>query len=388
MGISDSLLEGGYKGINIWGLNEIGYGFAKILQARRDIPFAVIGEFWDKLGFENSNQIIEHGYDLYVEGNRAIPLTEMGKWRFDFPEECFSDLELRIERVFEGKSFFFKRMLSENEGRHWLYEHLVSGSSFMAARLGFTEENILSEYLDQKAYSKKWLQWLYTTSGFFSNNLIDLDDVERFAEKEKEAVMDTDLHLYMDRGAVGVINRLASACSEICNVDILLHEDARKDDEVSWIEGLKGKRVLVVSPFEQTVKIQYQKRNDVYSGNKRLPDFELLTYKMLETQNGVKCGFQNFFEAYNYVREQIQQINFDIALVSGGAYGYLLAHDIKKMGKASIELCGNLMPLFGIKIKRHAVSPQMTAFWNKHWIFPVEEPVKNAYKIENGCYWG
>ena len=108
---------------------------------------------------------------------------------------------------------------------------------------------------------------------------------------------------------------------------------------------------------------------------------------MLETQNGITCGFDSFFDAYDYMINQIRQIEFEVALIAGGAYGYLLAHDIKKMGKISIQLSSYLMPLFGIKIKRHSTNIFVNPFWNEHWSFPKEQPVKNAGGIENACYW-
>jgi len=382
--ISDNLLCGSFKGINIWGINEIGFRLAEVLREKSKIPFAVIGDYWDKLGFECNGKIIEDGYNVYVEGNRAIPISDMGKWRMDIPAG-YMELKIWLEHYMDNYALE-KHFLSRNQLHEWLYERIISGEPFMAARLGVTEGRLIGEYLNG-SFTKERLRWLYTTSGFFSEKGFDLNDVNRFAEREIAAVQDTDLHIFLDREAAGVINRFASDNSQVCMFGFLLHEKVEEDDEISWVQGLRGKKVLVISPFEQTIKMQYEKRDKIYSGNKCLPDFELITYKMIETQNGEKCGFRNFFEAYDYVIGQIRKIDFDVALIAAGAYGYLLAQDIKKMGRTSIELCSYLMPIFGIKIKRHSVSSWINMFWNEYWSFPVEQPVKNSYKIENGCYW-
>lgn len=377
--IMDGLLPEGYKGINIWGINQIGFSIAKALRENSEIPFAVVGEYWKELGFECDGNIIEHGYDIYVEGNRAIPISQLGKWRRDCPIE-WNGLKTWLQKYIDN--ILVKDILPDTKTLEWLYNKLVSGEAFMAARLGVTEGRLIVEYLNGN-YTKERMRWLYTTSGFFSEKGVDFHDVNEFAKREIEAVKDTDLHMYMDWASAGVIKRFAGNDSKICKFGSVLHED----NDVSWVQGLKGKRVLVISPFDETVKMQYDKKDKLHSGNKRLPEFELIPFKMIETQNGVKCGFSNFLEAYDYVIGQIKKIDFDVALIAAGAYGYLLAHDIKRMGKASIELCSYLMPIFGIKIKRHSVQSWVNAYWNEYWSFPVEQPVKDAQKIENGCYW-
>lgn len=383
-----AVASGVFQGINIWGVNEIGFCLAELLEERRDIPFAVIGEYWDLLGFSN-HDYIDDGCDFLVEGNKALPLSEMGKWRYRFPSWQFTDFNIRLKRMaMGGAALFGSRWIGANQARQNICDALVAGEPFMVGRLGVTEGKITKEYICGKGYSSEILRWLYSTSGFFSKDgAVNIEDVNCFAERELEAVRDTDLHLYLEKAAVGVINQYAKRDSDISSFTILLHDNVSCDDEVSWIAGLKGKKVLVISPFEDTVKQQYEKRKVIYSGNKCLPDFELKTFKMLETQNGITCGFDNFFDAYDYMMDKIRQIEFDVALIAGGAYGYLLAHDIKKMGKISIQLSSYLMPLFGIKIKRHSTDISINPFWNEYWSFPIDQPVKYAGKVEDGCYW-
>ena len=391
----DNLLKGMFDGINIWGLNEMGFRLAEILEERNEIEYTVIGEYWDRLGFKDKGEgkLVEGGFNVYVEGNKALPLSEIGKWRHHFPSWEYTGLNALIKRfneILNGYNLFNRTQffVIADDGRQWLYDNLVQGKPFMAARLGMTEGKIVHDYLSGKAYSKEILRYLYTTSGFFSDKgAVNIEDVNKYVEKMKEAVRNTDLHLWLDREAVGVINSLARNDSKISGWGILMHESADADDKVPWLQGLKGKKVLVVSPFEETIKTQYEKRRKVYSGNKALPDFELITYKMIETQNGINLGFRDFFEAYDYVIRQIREIDFDVALISGGAYGYLLANDIKEMGKAAIQLSSMLMPIFGIKIKRHATDIYLNSFWNEYWSFPIDKPIKNFEKVEDGCYW-
>ena len=52
-----------------------------------------------------------------------------------------------------------------------------------------------------------------------------------------------------------------------------------------WSKGLEGKKVLVVYPFVETIKSQYEKRNMIWSDEHsgKLPNFELKVYKPVWT---------------------------------------------------------------------------------------------------------
>lgn len=59
------------------------------------------------------------------------------------------------------------------------------------------------------------------------------------------------------------------------------------DASSEWTQALKGKRVLVVHPFTETIKKQYAKRHLLFKDPEFLPKFELLTIKAIQSIGGV-----------------------------------------------------------------------------------------------------
>ena len=85
----------------------------------------------------------------------------------------------------------------------------------------------------------------------------------------------------------------------------------------------------------------------------------------------------------------ISKIDFDIALVGCGAYGYLLANAIKSMGKSVVQTCGCTQMIFGVLGKRWMEDEQlMKEVVNDYWIRPSgDEIISKMSNVEDGCYW-
>lgn len=127
------------------------------------------------------------------------------------------------------------------------------------------------------------------------------------------------------------------------------------------IEGMeiwaKGKKVLFISPFSESIEYQYRKKENLHL-NLIIPDFELLTYTSPITYNtGNKISFRdtnNWFEACDVMMNDIKDIDFDIAFLSCGCYANELGYKIKnQLKKKAIYLGGGLNLLFNIYGKRY-----------------------------------
>lgn len=159
-----------------------------------------------------------------------------------------------------------------------------------------------------------------------------------------------------------------------------------------WTKALKGKRVLVIHPFEETIKTQYKKREKLFPNSNILPDFKLITIKAVQTiADQTDERFANWFEALEWMYNQTLTIDYDIALIGCGAYGLPLAAKIKKSGKHAIHMGGMLQGLFGIKCKRFDEAPDyenLRCWYNENWIYPLDADMPNGFnKVEGGCYW-
>ena len=159
-----------------------------------------------------------------------------------------------------------------------------------------------------------------------------------------------------------------------------------------WTRALKGKRVLVVHPFVESIRHQYENnRTKIWADPDVLPEFkELLTVKAVQSIADSKDQpFKNWFEALKYMEDEISKLDFDVAIIGCGAYGMCLAAHVKRMGKTAIHLAGWTQMLFGVYGNRWIKDqPEYSKFINKYWIRPSEnERPKGADKVENGCYW-
>jgi hypothetical protein len=170
--------------------------------------------------------------------------------------------------------------------------------------------------------------------------------------------------------------------------------------EIPWTSLLEGKKVLVVHPFEKSIYNQYNKRNVLFKKRNLLPDFKSLTViKAVQSLGQKDNRFKDWFEALDYMKNEIDKVDYDICLIGAGAYGFHLAAHVKRNGKKSIHLGGALQLLFGIKGKRWESEAYGVKEWgipsgfycslmNENWIRPMEEErPKNAEKVENACYW-
>jgi hypothetical protein len=160
-----------------------------------------------------------------------------------------------------------------------------------------------------------------------------------------------------------------------------MHEDP-------WSAHLEGKRVLVIHPFDATIRTQYARRELIFRDPRILPAFDLLTLKAVQSIAGARVPFRSWFDALAWMREQMSELEFDVALIGAGAYGFPLAADAKRLGKIGVHLGGALQILFGIRGRRWDVRADHQMFFNADWVRPsADECVELQNDVEGGCYW-
>ena len=281
---------------------------------------------------------------------------------------------------------------SEEAGKH-LAELLKDNQPFAAGRLGLFELAAMRmyEFGKQKKY-KLVMDNIYNCAGFFPN---DISLGPQFCSTMTDAMREMDI-LACNRNLCEnyFINHYMPKNSLIAE-DFDLFEIAKLS--APWSYALKGKKVLVVTPFTESVKAQYQKRELLFPGTDILPEFELITYQSLMTVGDLKDErFTTWFEALAFMKQEILELDFDVALLGCGAYGFPLAAEIKKAGKQAIHMGGILQILFGIMGKRWdgtrtgneiKIREDIAKYYNENWIYPMEEKPAEAGKVEYGPYW-
>lgn len=169
--------------------------------------------------------------------------------------------------------------------------------------------------------------------------------------------------------------------------------------EKPWTLALKGKKVLVVHPFTETIAAQYSRRTKLFKNLDILPDFDLKTLKAVQSNAGAEVPYKDWFEALKFMEDEIARIDFDFCILGCGAYGLPLAATVKRMGKKAIHIGGGSQLLFGIKGRRWDNNsyhwkelPQLntnySSLYNEYWVRPSQkETPKAAQNVEGACYW-
>lgn len=295
-----------------------------------------------------------------------------------------------------------------------IFNLLKSGKPCMISRFGTTEINCINNYLcviNEESYLKKcwnyisgnthtpwWNKSHWKTMSLWSGIFPPTEETAvNFSKRYLQDIPEIDL----------------LACHQYYENFMPLRDDVIRVQlemlypffvERPWTRYLKGKKVLVVHPFEETIKMQYMKRKLLFENDDILPSFELKTLKAVQTIAGNKSQFNNWFEALQYMEDKIIQIDFDVCIIGCGAYGLPLAAFVKRMGKQAIHLAGGTQLLFGILGNRWTKQYKMQKVWhyrpgidinldytslfNKYWCYPLDcDTPKGATKVEDSCYW-
>jgi hypothetical protein len=171
--------------------------------------------------------------------------------------------------------------------------------------------------------------------------------------------------------------------------EIILHENFWDMDMGTFYDSTNNKKVLIISSFAELMKEQYESGN-VNKINSQFPKFKTISaYNMIYTyfNNG---PHNNLFETADFIFDKINDIDFDIAIVSCGAYSLVLGNLIKtKLNKDVITFGNALSVMFGIIGKRSKKNYDGTNHNNNYYITNIPDSYKpDGYeKIEGGCYW-
>lgn len=280
-------------------------------------------------------------------------------------------------------------------------KNIENGNAYWAGRYGQTEMNMIIAILENRFRKSRdrreqALKQFCFNAGFFPE---DMNLAERFVDQMITECIALDLHgcwsLYMEKYIVKKYEK-DTRLTYLGNLEPWgMHYRFDRKERMFWTTALKGKRVLVIHPFEKTIISQYENHRKqifqkAYKDAEVLPDFELLTLKAVQSIAGCKDPrFKTWFEALQWMEDECAKLKFDVALIGCGAYGFLLAAAIKKMGKAAIHLGGSTQILFGILGKRWEGNVDfMKNVVNEYWVHPLKEDrVENYMRIEGGCYW-
>jgi len=300
------------------------------------------------------------------------------------------DLVTRQDKIKWRSSRYNSHILFAQQGQNRIGELIVLNKPLMVSRLGGVEMSCLRTFLartgkSNKGYSNKIKSAMANNAGFFPS---DDNSLDAFAKLYLENMSHADVM------GVWFYKHEDFFCNTFCRdaelVDNFCLEPYRFSNP--WSARLAGKRVLVVHPFVESINKQYmEKRQLLFASPDILPEFELKTVKAVQSIAGSKVAFATWFDAYQYMCDEIAKVDFDICLIGAGAYGLPLAAFAKSLGKQAIHMGGTTQLLFGIKGRRweeHEHAQSTAKLFNEHWTRPLEaETPANKDIVDKGCYW-
>lgn len=284
------------------------------------------------------------------------------------------------------------KLINSNDINNLIIKKIENNEPFMVARFGSNEAfccaNVLGRKIGAiKKYNQVNLRLMEDVAGFRPTDDLSLN---KFYDLMMDSYLNVDIIGIWDQGMQDCLMKFWE------NKKIIETEVKNLEPFVNisnpWSKALKNKRVLIIHPFVDSIQKQYRKRKLIFPNKDVLPEFTLLTLKAVQTNasNSGTC-FDNWFDALDFMYKETLKIEYDIAIIGCGAYGFPLASLIKKQGKQAIHLGSMVQILFGIKGKRWDIDKShgyIRELYNENWDYPLEsERPKNSELVENGCYW-
>jgi hypothetical protein len=278
-----------------------------------------------------------------------------------------------------------------HEANQWILETLRAGKPAAVGKLGSSECWTLAWHLRLKRFYK----YTWSAPSFGELDLAEQSGVfprteevfHRFCEVYLEKLRLFDgIAVWHNTGESEVLARF---CPTVRRLELQSVEPYFYTPP--WSAALAGKRVLVVHPFEKTIRSQFERRAQLWPGQPDvLPPFEL---EFVKSPYGFsKTDFTDWLEMYRWLEHQVEscyrRAPFDVALIGCGAAGLPLAGFVKQLGAIGVHTGGATQLFFGIRGGRWDRMPEFQRFFNEAWVRPrTDETPVEAKKVDNGGYW-
>jgi hypothetical protein len=155
-----------------------------------------------------------------------------------------------------------------------------------------------------------------------------------------------------------------------------------------WSAALAGKRVVVITPFAQSVADQYRRREQIWRDQTILPEFDLRVVRMPLSPGLVPPKHKDWSERLEDIISHCEQRPYDVLLVGAGGLSIPLVAHAKAQGRIGFHLGGHMQILFGVTGRRWDRDRVLQRLQTPAWIRPSgEEAPPTVTKVEQGCYW-
>jgi hypothetical protein len=291
-------------------------------------------------------------------------------------------------RLLERIKYLGAKILSPQQGNDFLAQSIHHPPAAVG-KIGSSELAALRYYLRRTGGEGTCDGWGWRAKALYRNAGVYPPEPEifsKFCQVYAEALTHLDgMGVWFNFGEQAAWRRFAPTARLT-----LLTGLAPFSHERPWSQQLAGKRVLVVSPFSETIKHQYPRRQQIWAKKPGiLPDFELLTLQCPLSAFLVPPKYPDWFAALDAMCAQMTSLApFDVAIVGAGAWSIPLIAHAKAIGAWAIHLGGGVQLLFGIAGRRWDATTESARLRTEAWTRPsASETPEGVDEVEGGCYW-
>lgn len=273
-------------------------------------------------------------------------------------------------------------MKSLIDGNNYIAHHIKNCIPVAIGKIGVVELKLLSNYL-HKIYTPDVIHEGQYIAGIYPYTV---DEYNKFTKIYLKALKNID--------ALAIWNTIlkdfeVQICEDINAYPIRLQDIEPYFHTIPWSSYLKDKNVLVISPFTETIQKQYAIHQKLWKDERILPTFNLKTIKYPNANTvDTKNLHKSTIDVIEYTQHQMDQIDYDVALIGVGGASIPLTSHAKTHQKIGIHMGGSTQVLFGVRGKRWDNIREFHTFFNEHWTRPSkEETPEKVELVEGACYW-
>ena len=269
------------------------------------------------------------------------------------------------------------------DGNNFLRHHIKNNKSFAAGKIGGTELKLLYTYLSGHAIPPDLKVEAENVSGLVPTNK---DTLEWFSTTFLEALSNMDLLCKWSAIIPQLEEKLIEEKTKAYTTPLQHIEPYFFNDP--WTDCLEGKKVLVFSPFADSIDRNFNKLDKVWC-NRIKPNFDITTHRYPTSITITKDSkSKSAKEIYDKFINIIHTEEFDVGIFGTGYTGLLFASECKSIGKSGIHLGGATQMLFGVLGNRWRANKDFDTFINEHWTKPTEDETPEGVDVvEDACYW-
>jgi hypothetical protein len=261
----------------------------------------------------------------------------------------------------------------------WIGNVIAAGKPAAVGILGEPECRALSAHLGlRKFYKYTWAAPAYSEAELPRHGVFpETDEIYwRFSELYRERLREFDgCALSLQHGESKI---LTQCCPQAKRLNRHALEPWRFD--APWSARLAGKKVLVIHPYEPSIRSQFARRASIWP--QRPDTLPACTLETARSPYGFsRSGFNDWLLMLHWFEQRVATIHkswpFEIALIGCGVSGIPIAAHVKKLGAIGIHVGDALPVLFGIRDEACNGNPGRQPLTNPSWVEPQasERPI-------------